>query len=131
MKLEERRRAAEDTILTAFNDSREAEWVLAYRWRELDNSKESARSPSDPDVAILTIDNDDNPDEVPPWMKQKGYTFPVLLDDGYVAKAGVTAFPTTWFIDRDGRKVFVKTGWSEKLLEEFGWRIEAVRSGTQ
>jgi hypothetical protein len=85
---------------------------------------------SDPDVAILTIDNDQNPDDVPPWMKQKGFTFPVLLDDGYVTKVGITAFPTTWFLDREGRKVFEKVGWSEKLLEEFSWRIEAIRGTT-
>ena len=85
----------------------------------------------DADVAIVTIDNDDNPDEVPPWMKEKGYTFPVLLDDGYVAsKARITSFPTTWFLDREGRRAFEKVGWSEKLLEEFGWRIEAIRAPT-
>ncbi len=86
---------------------------------------------NDPDVAVITIDNDDNPDDVPPWMKAKGYTFPVLFDDGYVSKnAGITAFPTTWFLDKDGRKAYVKVGWSEKLLEEFSWRIESLRTGT-
>jgi tetratricopeptide (TPR) repeat protein len=84
---------------------------------------------TDPDVAILTIDNDQNPDDVPPWMAQKKYTFPVLIDDRYVEKTGITAFPTTWFLDRQGRKAFEKVGWSEKLLEEFGWRIEALKSG--
>ena len=75
--------------------------------------------------------NDDNPADVPPWMKQKNYTFAVLLDDGYVAqKAKVTAFPTTWFLDREGKRAFVKEGWSEKLVEEFTWRIEAIRAGT-
>ena len=34
-------------------------------------------------------------------MKQRGFTFPVLLDDGYVTKVGVHAFPTTWFLDRE------------------------------
>ncbi len=87
---------------------------------------------NDPDVAVITIDNDDNPDDVPPWMKAKGYTFPVLFDDGYVSKsARITAFPTTWFLDKDGRKAYVKVGWSEKLLEEFSWRIESLRTGTQ
>jgi Flp pilus assembly protein TadD/thiol-disulfide isomerase/thioredoxin len=84
---------------------------------------------ADPDVAILTIDNDENPADVPPWMKQKNYTFAVLLDDGYVAqRAKVTSFPTTWFLDREGKKAFVKSGWSEKLVEEFTWRIEALRA---
>lgn len=82
---------------------------------------------NDPGVAILTIDNDQNADDVPPWMAQKKYTFPVLLDDAYVNKTGITAFPTTWFLDPQGRKVFEKIGWSEKLLEEFSWRIEALR----
>jgi tetratricopeptide (TPR) repeat protein len=85
---------------------------------------------ADADVAILTIDNDDNPGDVPPWMKQRGFTFPVLFDDGYVTKVGVHGFPTTWFLDREGRKVFEKVGWSEKLLEEFSWRVEAIRGGT-
>ncbi len=85
---------------------------------------------ADPDVAVLTIDNDDDPSDVPPWMKQRGFTFPVLFDDGYVRKVGVHAFPTTWFLDREGRKVFEKVGWSEKLLEEFGWRVEAIRGAT-
>ena len=78
-----------------------------------------------PDVLVLTIDNDRNPDDVAPWMKERKFTFPVLLDDGSVSKAGIQAFPTTWFLDRDGRKVFEKRGWSERLVEEFSWRIEA------
>ena len=82
---------------------------------------------NDPAVAILTIDNDKNPDDVPPWMTGKKFTFPVLLDDGYVDKVGIHAFPTTWFLDGQGRTVFEKVGWSEKLLEEFSWRIEAIR----
>ncbi len=79
-------------------------------------------------MVILTIDNDANPDDVPPWMAQKKYTFPVLIDDGYVSKAGLHVFPTTWFVDAQGYKVFEKVGWSEKLLEEFSWRIEAIRA---
>jgi thiol-disulfide isomerase/thioredoxin/Flp pilus assembly protein TadD len=84
----------------------------------------------DPAVVILTIDNDAHPDDVPPWLAQKKYTFPVLIDDGYVSKAGIHSFPTTWFLDPEGRKIFEKVGWSEKLLEEFSWRIEAMRGST-
>lgn len=85
---------------------------------------------SDPDVAILTINTDPNPADVPPWMKQKGYSFPVLLDDGYTEKAGLDIFPTTWFLDREGRKVSEKTGFTEKLFEEFSGRLESIRGGT-
>lgn len=81
----------------------------------------------DPDVVILTINNDRNPESVPPWMEKKGYTFPVLLDDGYVNKAGIPVFPTTWFLNREGQIAFLKREWTKELKEEFGWRIEALR----
>lgn len=84
---------------------------------------------SDADVVILTINNDQNPADVPKWMQKNKYNFNVLLDDGYVSdKAGITAFPTTWFIDKDGRVAFIKVGWTQKLAEEFSWRIEALRA---
>jgi hypothetical protein len=51
----------------------------------------------------------------------------VLIDDGYLAKAGVFAFPTTWFLDREGRIAFDVEGWTKELVEEFSWRIEALR----
>ena len=108
-------------------------WGIWCGWcvKELpDLQKLHEKYAADPDVAILTIDNDQNPSDAPPWMKQRGFTFPVLLDDGYVTKVGVHAFPTTWFLDCEGRKVFEKVGWSEKLLEEFSWRVEATRGAT-
>jgi thiol-disulfide isomerase/thioredoxin len=108
-------------------------WGIWCGWcvRELpDFQKLHEKYAAQTDVVILTINNDSNPDDVPPWMKQKTYTFGVLLDDGYVTKVGVTAFPTTWFLDGEGRKVFEKVGWSEKLLEEFSWRVEAIRGLT-
>jgi thiol-disulfide isomerase/thioredoxin/Flp pilus assembly protein TadD len=81
----------------------------------------------DPEVVILTIDNDENPDDVLQYMRKNNYSFGVLLDDGYVNQAGVRAFPTTWFVDKQGRTAFIKTGWSEKLVEEFSWRVEELR----
>jgi tetratricopeptide (TPR) repeat protein len=82
----------------------------------------------DPEVALLTINNDRNPDDVPLWMAEKSFAFPVLLDDGYVAgAAAVSAFPTTWVLDRSGRIAFLKEGWSQELIEELTWRIDALR----
>ena len=84
---------------------------------------------SDPDVVVLTIDTDDNPDELREWMANKEFTYEVLLDDGYVGRAGINSYPTTWFIDRNGQIVFIERGSAESLAEEFGWRIEALRGG--
>jgi tetratricopeptide (TPR) repeat protein len=86
------------------------------------------RYKNDPDVLILTINNDDNLDTARNYMKENKYDFKVLIDDGYVTKMGVQSFPTTWFIDQSGRKAYIKEGWTEKLSEEFSWRIEALRT---
>jgi len=81
----------------------------------------------DADVVVLTVDTKDDPDELREWMAKREVDFVVLIDDGYVDSQGVNAFPTTWFMDRAGRIVFAKRGWSESLAEEFGWRVEALR----
>lgn len=83
---------------------------------------------ADSSVRILTIDNDPNTDELRTWLAKKGYTFTTLLDDGYLGRSDLHVFPTTWFVDPRGRKVFTKTGSSEHLAEEFAWRIEAIRT---
>ncbi|MBV9494438.1 MAG: redoxin domain-containing protein [Acidobacteria bacterium] len=81
----------------------------------------------DPKVAVLTINNDTDLDKVRKWMKDHKYDFDVLLDDGWVGKQSLHSFPTTWFIDPKGRIAFEKRGWSEKLVEEFSWRIDALK----
>ncbi|HKO56293.1 MAG TPA: redoxin domain-containing protein [Thermoanaerobaculia bacterium] len=82
---------------------------------------------NDPKVAVFTINNDPDLDKVKKWMKDQKYDFDVLLDDGWVGKQSVHSFPTTWFIDPRGRLAFEKRGWSEKLVEEFSWRIDALK----
>jgi len=60
-------------------------------------------------------------------MAKNRYDFPVLLDDGWVHRAGVSAFPTTWFLDPHGRIAFKKEGWTEKLVDQFSWRIDVLK----
>ncbi len=82
---------------------------------------------TDKDVAILTIAED----EIEPlkkFMIDNKYDFPVMIDsDVYLSEAGINVFPTTWFIDKNGKISYIKIGSSPKLLEEFSWRIEALR----
>lgn len=93
-----------------------------------DVQKLATRFASDSTVRIITIDNDPNTDELRSWMDKKKYTFTTLIDDGYTKRSGIRGYPTTWFIDPAGRVVFTKVGWSENLLEEFGWRIEMIQA---
>jgi hypothetical protein len=79
-----------------------------------------------PNVVLLTIDAKDTLEEVKKYLADKKYTFPVLREGDYLSKVSILGFPTTWFVDRDGRIVFVKDGSSKHLVEEFSWRVEAM-----
>lgn len=88
----------------------------------------AAKYRKDQDVVILTINNDDDVNKLRRFMADKNYDFTVLHDEKYLDSIGVNAFPTTWFIDRDGKISFIKVGGSDKLIEEFGWRIEELKN---
>lgn len=81
----------------------------------------------DKEVAVLTINNDGDLKLVKKFMFDRKYDFAVLQDENYLETIEIDAFPTTWFIDRDGKISFVKIGVSDKLLEEFSWRIEELK----
>jgi tetratricopeptide (TPR) repeat protein len=82
----------------------------------------------DPKVAIVTIDSDKDPETVRKFMEKNKYQFPVLLDDGWInGTAGVNSFPTAWFLGADGRVAFEKRGMSGDLVNEYTWRIEALK----
>lgn len=83
---------------------------------------------NDKDVVILTINNDEDANLLKNFMTAKKYDFTVLRDEKYLDSVGINAFPTTWFIDRDGKIAYVKIGMSDKLTEEFGWRIEELKN---
>ena len=92
-----------------------------------------ARYLDDPGVEVISVSNDISMsiarDVLDTFMVENEYDFTVLVDDGYVQKVGVNAFPTTWFVDGDGYIQFVKLGGGSDshLEEEFAWRVEALR----
>ena len=92
-----------------------------------------ARYLDDPAVEVISISNDISMsiarDVLDTFMVENEYDFTVLVDDRYVQKAGVNAFPTTWFVDGDGYIQFVQIGGGSDshLEEEFAWRVEALR----
>lgn len=82
---------------------------------------------NDPQVAILTIDQDDSPDLPKAFIARNKYTFPVLWQTDYNNKAGIKGYPTIWFLDQDGKIAFERVGGTSDLEAEFSWRIEALR----
>ena len=89
--------------------------------------KFDVRYRDDPDVRVVSISNDTSREVVEEYLTRNNFDFEVLMDDGYVQRAGIPAWPTTWFLDRDGYVQFVKRGNTAKLDEEFSWRVEAIR----
>jgi thiol-disulfide isomerase/thioredoxin/Tfp pilus assembly protein PilF len=106
-------------------------WGVWCGWcvREMPEYQQlSKKYANDPSVAILTINNDSDVSNVRRWMAEQKYDFAVLLDEGFVRKNKIEAFPTTWFLDRNGRIAYEKRGWTQKLLEEFSWRVEELKA---
>jgi peroxiredoxin len=83
----------------------------------------------EPDFVFITISNDEDPAVVRDFMTKRRLTFPVLLDaKKYIGvKVPDQGFPTTWFIGKDGNVAFSHTVGSDQVLEEFEWRVDAVR----
>lgn len=57
-----------------------------------------------PDLVVLAINAGEDGTTVSNYVKQKGFTFPVLLDPDWKVEAlfGIMAYPTSIFIDREG-----------------------------
>lgn len=57
------------------------------------------------EVVFLMVHTDPDTAKGKELVQQNGYTFPVVFDESRQAAAyyGVTAFPTTYFIDADGK----------------------------
>lgn len=107
-------------------------WGIWCSWcvKEMPEYQQLAKKyANDPKVAILTINNDGDVAGVRKWMAAQKYDFNVMLDDGFVQRNKLTAFPTTWFLDGQGRIAFEKKGWTRALLEEFSWRVEELKAG--
>jgi thiol-disulfide isomerase/thioredoxin len=84
----------------------------------------------DKEVAVITMDADDDLEKVKKFVADKKYSFPVLLGDSYkdsMKYYGSIIFPTTLFIGRKGKIDYIKIGNSPKLFEEFDWRIQALK----
>ncbi len=85
---------------------------------------------NDKSVSIFTISNDKDLAELRDWMAKRKLTIPTLFDDGYVGKlAEIHAFPTTWFIDNQGKVQFTAVGNTGSLVDEWSWRLEATKAG--
>lgn len=79
-------------------------------------------------ILAISTDARTTPDKVvEQFMIEHKYNFPVLRGYDYGTKSGVHGIPTNWFIDTDGNLAFQEEGYKPNLVEEFSWRLEAMR----
>jgi thiol-disulfide isomerase/thioredoxin len=74
------------------------------------------------DIQILTFDTDSDPGAVGPYLKDKGYTFPVLpivnateIEDA-VNDEGI---PQNWVVDRSGASLWRQIGYDSEDYDDF------------
>jgi thiol-disulfide isomerase/thioredoxin/tetratricopeptide (TPR) repeat protein len=77
------------------------------------------------DVVVLSLNVDDEVGLVEPFMKEKGYSFPVLLAASYAnSVAGPLGIPQNWIVDRAGIWQWQQLGydgdpnWEQSMLEK-------------
>ena len=100
-----------------------ATWCLPCRQEHpaLQDFSNEARSMNN--VQVLTVSLDDDPSRVLSYMKEKGYTFPVVLDRDlelrlFPSEGGL---PKSWVIGPDGRRSDSFRAWTlGRILMEVG-----------
>ena len=107
-------------------------WGIWCGWcvKEMpDLQKLKEKYAQDSDVLILTINNDDDAAKVQKWMKENKFNFSVLLENNaYNKQAEIRNYPTSWFLDKQGRIAYIKRGYTKELVDEFSWRIEDLKA---
>ena len=76
------------------------------------------------DVQVITLNIDENPGEVEPYMRGNRYSFPaLLLGRSYAESVGPLAIPQNWLVDASGT-ILQKSGgfdgqpdWPKRMLE--------------
>ena len=76
------------------------------------------------DVQVITLNIDENPGEVEPYMRGNRYSFPALLSGrSYAESTGPIAIPQNWLVDVSGT-ILQKSGgfdgrpdWPKRMLE--------------
>jgi cytochrome c biogenesis protein CcmG/thiol:disulfide interchange protein DsbE len=82
----------------------------------------------DPRVEIVIVSGDTEVAALRPWMDEHGLGIDTLIDAGYAAGAGIRSWPTTLFVDEKGRIRDRHVGATSNLVEEFSWRIDALKT---
>ncbi len=82
---------------------------------------------------VYAINVDEDPDEIPPFVKQTKLNLPILVDrDAEIveAKLGIRVMPTSFVLDKQGRVRHVHEGFAAEFLKKYQEEIEALLAET-
>jgi len=82
----------------------------------------------DSTVKVLTVSNDEQRDVLEKWMAERKLSIPTVWSKRYTISAGISAWPTTWFVGPDGRVQYQMIGNAGQLVEEWTWIVEALKA---
>jgi thiol-disulfide isomerase/thioredoxin len=80
-----------------------------------------------PDVVLVAMNVDEDPEKVAPFVTGHGYTFPVLFAHAYVRETLATrGIPRNWVVDRSGVWRSDEIGFDEDRAERWVGDAEAM-----
>lgn len=83
------------------------------------------------DLLVLTLNTDDNPGLIEPFLRENKYTFPVLPASSYISKLiPELSIPRTWIVDSDGVLRMERVGFgagNDKWADEMIGVMEKIR----
>lgn len=77
-----------------------------------------------PDVGLLTLNFDQDPKRVAPYLAKRGYTFPVLLTAKKLEEHVRQGIPQNWLVDRGGKIRRKATGFDPEHPEAFALEVK-------
>ncbi len=69
-------------------------------------------------LVVLGADYGDAPEDLTPFVKELGMSYPVLVDDGLADDYEILVYPTTVVIDRNGRIRRRVEGYREEAFQD-------------
>jgi thiol-disulfide isomerase/thioredoxin len=85
------------------------------------------------DLQILTLNVDEDPGLIEPFMKEKGYTFPVVPAYSYVVNLlNGYAIPQSWVLDAKGQWDWTQVGYGsdDAWVKDMIAKLDAVKAGS-
>ena len=85
-----------------------------------------------PGIQIVTFNADEDVGLVAPFVKEEGYTFPVLLANSFVwGQLKLSGIPQNWIVDPKGAWTWIQGGfdvrnpnWKQEIIQ----KLEAVQA---